>query len=145
MFADWVKKRLLIECNSFKHSIKSIVFHEKQFIIYTESNKCYKFDMQDNYPFNPPDLYVNDKQIQYFKHAFPARIWDLYQSKYKGCLCCSNRLCGFNWTPALTINHIVNEYDMVVARMKNLYGLFTLETKYVIPYDISFYIYEYIK
>lgn len=146
MLVDWVKKRLRIECNSFKHPIKTIIFYEDQFIIHTLTNKCYKFDLGNNYPFNPPEsFYINDRLIQYSKYAFPSRIWDLYQSKYKECICCNNKLCSIYWSPSMTINHIVNEYDVIVTRMKNLYGLFTLETKYVLPYDISFYIYEFLK
>lgn len=64
-----------------------------------------------NYPFTPPVVFINDNRIAYNYSLFPKRLWDTYFQHYKECKCCSNKCCPNNWSPALTIIHVLKEYE----------------------------------
>ena len=75
-------------------------------------NKYYKFIISNNYPFKPPKLHINNKPISYYHRVenfeFKKKI-----KKYTGieCFCCETILCANNWSPNLTFNKVMKEFD----------------------------------
>ena len=62
-----------------------------------------------DYPFKPPDVYLNDINIiEYFRSS---RLFydDLKKITERKCLCCHNLLCKFQWGPTLSTIDIINE------------------------------------
>ena len=70
------------------------------------------------YPFKPPDVYLNDKNIiQYFKSS-PIFYNDLEKITNRKCLCCQNLLCKYKWGPILKTTDVINEI-IYIFRTKN--------------------------
>lgn len=84
-------------------------------ISFKYKNKNVLFKIPPNYPFMPPDLFINSKKIIYSKHSFPSLLWDEYYSTFKVCKCCQNIKCI--WTPALTMKHVLNEYEQFIEQL----------------------------
>tara|TARA_B100000795_G_C22404725_1_gene288494 strand:+ start:131 stop:520 length:390 start_codon:yes stop_codon:yes gene_type:complete len=62
-----------------------------------------------DYPFKPPDVYLNNINIiEYFRSS---RLFydDLQKITERKCLCCHNLLCKFQWGPTLSTIDIINE------------------------------------
>ena len=78
-----------------------------------DNNKksVYKFIISNNYPFLPPDVYINDiKYGQYL--SCPNKFLNIL--KYiRGieCFCCASQTCRINWNPSLSIKHIMDEIE----------------------------------
>lgn len=66
-----------------------------------------------NYPFKPPEVYLNNKNIiEYFGSS---RLFydDLHKITNRKCLCCHNLLCKYNWGPILNTIDIINEIKYI--------------------------------
>ena len=84
-----------------------------------------EFIIGDDYPFKPPiSLKLNGKNYRYLIKHMPARIEHLYYNPDKmypaeicysftkpECLCCTGLLCPVNWSPVVTIGHILKEIN----------------------------------
>uniref|UniRef100_A0A6C0LK22 Uncharacterized protein n=1 Tax=viral metagenome TaxID=1070528 RepID=A0A6C0LK22_9ZZZZ len=74
--------------------------------------KEHKFKIE-HYPFSPPIIWINDKRLSYSSMCYPPRLWKTYNetyNKFKGCICCNNKLCENNWSPVFRITDLLNEY-----------------------------------
>jgi len=117
-----VKKRIIRELKDlYKHYNVIVSDIDKDYnkndtvtvSIFEELNgkqQSYKFIINMNYPFVAPSVYYNNK-----KYSELLRCKSIYESnmltlvKKIGCLCCSSYTCSNNWSPAVTMNHIINE------------------------------------
>ena len=70
------------------------------------------------YPFNPPDIYIDDKYLTYTYSCFPNSLLNHYITKHS-CMCCKSVLCSNNWSPMFTLKTIFDEYFTFVEILKN--------------------------
>lgn len=83
-----------------------------------------EFIIPNDYPFKPPQsILINGQNYRYRLKNMPSRIYDLYYHPYKmypedttisnmkppECLCCNTLLCPSNWSPVVSIHHILTE------------------------------------
>jgi len=75
-------------------------------------NKYYKFIVSNNYPFNPPKIFINGKSIMFF-HQVSNVEFSRSLKKYTGveCFCCESILCSNNWAPSFTFTSILNDIN----------------------------------
>ena len=72
------------------------------------------------YPFKPPSVYYNDKDIiEYFRSSF-IFYDDLHKLSNRKCLCCENLLCKYKWGPMLSTMDIINEIRYIFRMKKRL-------------------------
>jgi ubiquitin-protein ligase len=75
------------------------------------TGRIYEIILGDSYPFGPPKLNINYKPYSdYFKFSSLTFKEALYKYKKIRCFCCETITCGDNWSPALTIQRIINEF-----------------------------------
>ena len=78
-----------------------------------KENKTFKFYIDQNYPFAPPiKLYCNGKDMKQC-------------SAGKYCYACHSIICQGNWSPALRLHHIIDDY-ITQLRESELKHLVTL-------------------
>ena len=77
-----------------------------------KDNKHYCFTISNNYPFTPPKLRINYKPIGFY-HMTNNNKFRSDLKKYTGieCFCCETILCANNWSPGLTLKHVINDID----------------------------------
>jgi len=133
-----IKKRLINEYKllfdtyddiEVKFTENNLVFSVLEII---NNNKfVYGFKIEDNYPFVPPKIfYQNRPYIDYLKIENMNILNQLKSNFGIDCFYCSSYACKNNWSPAVTINHIINE----IKKFKNyknymLYKLFSIKIK----------------
>lgn len=74
------------------------------------------------YPFSPPRVTINGKNLSYTPTYFPPRLIEGYAKKYK-CPCCVSIMCPDNWSPSFRITDILNEYVGFVEKLKTFQKL----------------------
>ena len=95
--------------------------------IITPNNNILLFELPNDYPFKPPlSLKCNGIDYRSMLKNMPKRIEYLYYCendmyfeenvKYENlkkpnCLCCSTLLCGYNWSPACKMSHVLDEIN----------------------------------
>lgn len=69
------------------------------------------FILSKSYPFTKPKLLINDRPYYEILKTNSLKIMKLLID-YQGsdCICCTSVLC--NWSPAITIDNILNEIDI---------------------------------
>lgn len=83
-------------------------------IVEFEHNKNhYRIELPRDYPFGmPKQIHVNQCNYDAIKQMPSDRFKNILENIYKKkCLCCISSVCAANWTPALTLAHVVNEID----------------------------------
>lgn len=76
-------------------------------------NKYYKFKIYSDYPFKPPKLEINFRPYQYYLDIKSLDFRSkLLKHKKIRCFCCENKLCGDNWSPAYTMEKIMQEVEI---------------------------------
>ena len=106
-------KRIYNEINNNKE-IKNAEFDEEKRIlsfIHGKNNNYINFDIPLNYPFYPPKNFkINYKHVNYHRMGNSNMIYKYFKID---CICCYTVLCNSNWCPAITIEKIVKEYDLI--------------------------------
>ena len=116
---DWVNKRIEIEYKKLKGSVL-----KREGVFWTieanKENKIFKFYMDKNYPFSPPiKLYCNGKDMR-----------QCSMTKY--CYSCHSIICERNWSPSVSLHHIIDDY-IIKLRESELLMDITLVAKRVLP------------
>jgi len=74
------------------------------------TGKIYEILLSNTYPFSPPKLNINYKPYSdYFRFSSLTFKEALYKYKNIRCFCCETITCGDNWSPALTIQKLIDE------------------------------------
>lgn len=130
-----------------------------------EENKIYAFyenylhkqnylltlNISNRYPFKPPEIYVNNKNIiDFYADLFGGnsstfiqkQLQDLFHGQ---CMCCSTILCKNNWGPQHTIKDILEEFTSYINLKQRVLERFWLRAtmrKYNIPLHIRIWNYN---
>jgi ubiquitin-protein ligase len=119
-----VKKRIIRELNDLYKHYNVIISDIDKDYTYNRNAKItvsafeelngkqssYKFIIDMNYPFVPPSVYYNNKKYSdLLRCNSECEIRILKLLKGIDCLSCSSYTCRDNWSPAVTMNHIINE------------------------------------
>ena len=72
----------------------------------------YNIDVKinSNYPFHPPDMFINKKSYLTVIIDYPKYVYEKLNEKGITCLCCESILCKNRWNPSIKIINIVDEY-----------------------------------
>jgi len=86
--------------------------------IKVDDNKYYEFYISFDYPFTPPKLNINFKTYSYLYYLniksleFKEKL--LKYKKFR-CFCCETKLCKNNWSPAHTMQIILDEVKLYIS------------------------------
>ena len=69
----------------------------------------YDFIVGENYPFNRPKIFYQNRKYWEFLRGRHANLQTLKKVTGKDCLCCSSFHCNDNWGPGNTLIHIIDE------------------------------------
>jgi ubiquitin-protein ligase len=102
-------------------------------IIRLENNKSYKFTVSKNYPFHPPKLKINNEYLTY--NTIQSELFKIILKEYIGikCFCCESILCKNNWSPALTLKHVLLDSDKIktaTTKVINIIMVNVIKRKY---------------
>lgn len=113
-------------------------------------NSVFLFVIDDTFPFHNPKLYIN--HINYFDilkvHDEQSRT--IIKNDYDmDCLCCSTILCYNNWSPAIKLDFIIDEYirfKNIICYCYNKKKLLEInkENNYIFPQEIIDHICSYL-
>jgi len=79
-----------------------------------DKDNTYRFVLTHHYPFHPPKIFVNNKPYIRFLTLPSARFTKVYNYiNGPRCLCCSSISLNHNWSPALTMNNLLKEIDII--------------------------------
>lgn len=81
----------------------------------------YKFVLTNDYPFRTPGIFFQSKPyIDFLK--IRTRLPNINFKKMTGyeCFCCHSMNCSDNWTPAFTLNHIIDEIRLIKNQKRNI-------------------------
>ena len=98
-------------------------------IVIKEINNKYKFMygflITQNYPFSPPKIFFQNKPYYDFLKGnyTESQISFIKEKTGKQCLCCSSYSCHYNWTPAVTINKIINEINIIKVLKRHIINM----------------------
>lgn len=72
----------------------------------------YNIDVKinSNYPFHPPDMFINNKSYLTVIIDYPKYVYKKLNEKGITCLCCESILCKNRWNPSIKIINIIDEY-----------------------------------
>lgn len=137
------KKRIIRELQEISKIVKCIEidYSDNKLIIITISLlndpiNIYTFEIGQNYPFIPPkSIKINSIPYLSFLKINSIKTLNDIKKMYKidCCLCCSSLCCPDNWSPSITLNHIINEiikykqyrkniiYKLLLDKIKNKY------------------------
>jgi ubiquitin-protein ligase len=106
----------------------------------SKDNRHYKFKINNNYPFTTPKLELNFKPYSYYLNI-SSDIFKNKLTKYKQirCFCCSTITCGSNWSPAYTMEKVINEIEQFRNISKEIFYIVIIDVikrKYLID-DIN--------
>lgn len=79
-----------------------------------------KIMLPKNYPFHPPQVFIQNKDYKYSLQCNSKRISNKLKQQNTDCLCCSTILCDNNWSPAFTIINIMNEINKTKGIRKRI-------------------------
>ena len=138
-------KRIYNEINNSKE-IKNAEFDEetrKLSFIHGKNNNYITFIMPLNYPFYPPKNFrMNYKHVNYHIMGNSTMIYKYFKID---CICCYTILCTANWSPSVTIEKILKEYDLIknIINCSNVFDF--IEKKNYLNDDVLKIITSYIK
>ena len=82
---------------------------------------CYKFVINQNYPFVCPAVFLNNRPYKSFLYGKTNYEYiNLKKNFGIECLCCESLTCNANWSPKETLNNIINEIKHYKKIKKNL-------------------------
>jgi ubiquitin-protein ligase len=97
------------------NSVNIIMNEDGKIIFNIEKNendnkkKIYNFVISNNYPFEPPKVYINNKNYRQFLRCPNKFLKILKYIRGIDCLCCNSCICRNNWSPAMTMKYIIEE------------------------------------
>ncbi len=125
----FILKRLLRESKDFSDKFISLSVskdnNEKCIVNLKDKSKYkynnYSFIINHNYPFQPPELLINNIPYKKFLINSTIKYRQLF-TKMSGlvCLCCQNILSKEKWSPGYTLIHVVNEINLFRTYKKNI-------------------------
>jgi ubiquitin-protein ligase len=142
-----LKNRTKNECNElYKKYHNVLIVYENNKICLTavelidagKRNRIYKFILTPEYPFKPPEIYVNNylySTVLQIKGDFEKSM----VKKLKGhdCLCCHSLNCSANWSPAVRLYRIIDEIKDTLKFKRDIINLIMVDKikkRYNIPY-----------
>lgn len=142
-----LKNRTKHECNELYKKYHNVLLdYEKNKICLTavesidsgKRNIIYKFILTSDYPFKPPEIYVNNHLYSTMLQMKGDLEKDMVK-KLKGqeCLCCHSLNCHANWTPAIRLYRIIDEIKDTLKFKRDIINLILVDKikkKYNIPY-----------
>ncbi len=126
---------VLIDINNKKTTITAV---EYLYEANPKKYRVYKFILDSNYPFRPPEMYVNNRpyaSILQMKGEYEKTM--VKKIKGQDCLCCHSINCAVNWSPAIRLHRIIDEIKDTIKFKKDIINLLLAEKikkKYNIPY-----------
>jgi ubiquitin-protein ligase len=135
-----IKNRLLREYTDlykiYPNSIIFIYYNEKlkniNFSIRIDEKNIinnYTFIIDKKYPFYPPKILFNNKPYSNLLKLPSQRFMIILQKLLNNnCLCCKSLDCKFNWSPAITLNTIINDISKN-RRIKRTIVIYILQTQ----------------
>jgi len=123
-----------------------IITIRKKSEIYDQLNTNH-FILSKHYPFHPPKIFVNNKHYCKFLMLPSERFTKVFHYiNGPKCFCCSSITLNHNWSPALTINNILKEieilrkykYEIVIKLLAD-----NIKNKYLImDIDLDSYLFD---
>lgn len=113
--------------------------------IYEKVGVCihkYEFIISENYPFVKPEIFFQNRLYREFLQITHNHVGRKTFKTTTGldCLCCNSITCSANWSPALTLNKIIEEihnYRRLKRNVLNKVFADIIKRKYLIN-DIDF-------
>lgn len=111
-----LKKRLKRECNLMNNKFDEIIvdFSDQKniYVSLVRKNNLYTFTIPFNYPFIQPTLTINGfSQYHFFNLKSPRFSQILKYVSGLNCFCCQSYLCRNNWSPGLTLDKLVEQFE----------------------------------
>ena len=111
-----INRRIKRECLTMRDKYDEIIveytIHGNILVSFKKLQNTYLFNIPSNYPFTSPRLYINGMEHNRFFNLASNRFTSVL--KYISgldCLCCHSLLCKNNWSPAVTMEHVINEME----------------------------------
>jgi ubiquitin-protein ligase len=99
-------------------------FDKHKYIINIMDNMnglVYSIILNNSYPFKQPSIQINFRPYsEFLKIRLPSFSEQLKKIHKINCLCCSTITCGDNWSPAFTINHLIDEIRLLKSYKRDL-------------------------
>ena len=129
-----VKKRIAREFENFdgycslisidNEFNESSNYDKQKYIVNILDNKnglIYSITVTNTYPFKPPSVKINFRPYQEFlKISSPTFSQQLRKIHKINCLCCATITCGDNWSPAYSINNLIEEIRRLKGYKRDL-------------------------
>jgi hypothetical protein len=121
-----IKRRIKRECREMRNIYDEIIIEYKSSkdisVSFKKNHNYYEFIIPSNYPFMSPRLTINGLNQNEFFDLKTNRLRTIL--KYISgltCLCCHSYLCKNNWSPALTLQIIINQIEEYKKIKKNIF------------------------
>jgi hypothetical protein len=124
----FIFNRLKKESKDFEERFESlsIKYNNEKYELYLKDKLNYKYNnycfiIDNNYPFRPPKLLINNIEYKKFLMNSTIKYRDIF-TKMSGrkCLCCDNILSNERWSPAITLIKIIDEINIFREYKKNI-------------------------
>lgn len=102
-------------------NIKNINYREDDKNIIVEIDNKFKFVLSRNYPFNPPELFINGLNYITMLQQSHSFVNAKLSEKGIACLCCESILCKNNWNVTNTMKNILEEYKRNQILLLSIY------------------------
>lgn len=138
--------------------------------VFSKNNNIIRVELKKNeYPFKPPNVYINEKGYNSILKSPSAKIdfyirnkdeciynkerslWDITSNvipiKEVNCLCCSTITCYGNWGPTMKITSILDEIERnnkLKTNIKYKIAVDEIVNKYICMEDLKNLIYHYL-
>ena len=111
-----IRRRLQKECKEVQNNYDEISVEYSQeskiLVTFIKRGDTYIFTIPKNYPFESPKMMINGiDQNKLFNLRTKRFITILKYVSGFDCLCCNSYLCRNNWSPAVTLNRVINQIE----------------------------------
>jgi len=111
-----IKRRIERECQKIRDNYDEIIVEYTDrgdvLVSFKKTFNKYIFNIPRDYPFRAPKLNINTIDQHTFFNLKTNRFKTVL--KYVSgldCLCCNSYLCGDNWTPSVTMEHVIKQIE----------------------------------
>ena len=101
----------------------------------------YAFVLTEMYPFRTPAIFFQSRPYLEYLRIRDTQSQLLQRITGQNCLCCHSLNCGDNWSPAMTLNSIIDEVRWVKRKRRDMLNKVfadVIKRKYLID-DIELY------